>query len=60
MGYLKNKAAEEADQAEAAWARKADYEDYRCKDCGELISYADREVFFQTKLCAYHAAARDR
>lgn len=61
MGHLKNKADDAQDQAEAAWARKAEYQDYRCSTCGGLIVRADREIFFETGRCATDAnyARRD-
>ncbi|WP_157035721.1 MULTISPECIES: hypothetical protein [Sphingobium] len=51
MGYHDD----ERDAAAAAWHRKAEYENYRCSVCGEVISYDDREQYFGTKACAYHA-----
>lgn len=46
---------DEQDKAEAAWHRKAEYEGIRCSVCNEVISYGDREQFFSTKMCSYHA-----
>ena len=55
MGYAKNQATEKQEGAEEAWARKAESNDYRCKDCNELITYVDREQYFVTKQCGDHA-----
>lgn len=55
MGHLKNQAADEQEQAEAAWSRKAEHENYRCSICNELIVHADREAFSRTGRCGYHA-----
>jgi RNA polymerase-binding transcription factor DksA len=52
MGQVKNNAADEQDEAAAAWARKAQHEDYRCEMCGRAIEYIDREAYFGTKRCA--------
>lgn len=48
-----HQAEQEADAA--AWHRKAEFEGYRCAIDGEVISYDDREQYFSTKLCSYHA-----
>lgn len=55
MGDVKNRAAEEQDDAAAAWARMAQQEDIRCGLCGELISYPDREAYEETGRCLEHA-----
>lgn len=52
MGHEKNRIAEEQDEAAAAWARKAQNEDYRCDLCGRQIEYADREAFFASGRCS--------
>lgn len=52
MGYHDD----DQENAAAAWHRKAEYNGYRCLVCGEVISYDDREQYFSTKLCSYHAA----
>jgi hypothetical protein len=52
---IKDQHDEERDRAVAAWHRKAEYEDYRCADCGEVITYDDREQYFSSKRCSYHA-----
>ena len=61
MGYAKNQATEKQAGAEEAWAKKAESNDFRCKDCNELITYGEREQYFQTKRCGAHAhrARRD-
>lgn len=46
---------DEQEKAAAAWHRKAEYENYRCSVCNEVISYDDREQYFGTKMCSYHA-----
>lgn len=55
MGDVKNRAADEHDDAAAAWARKAEREDIRCGICGEIISYPDREIYEKTGRCLEHA-----
>lgn len=55
MGYEKNRAAEEQDEAAAAWDRKAKDQDIRCGLCGEIISYPDREIYEETGRCLEHA-----
>lgn len=52
MGHVKNRAAEEQDEAAAAWTRKAQHENYCCDMCGRLIEYADREAFFRSQHCS--------
>lgn len=52
MGHVKNKAAEEHDEAAAAWTRRAEHEGYRCEMCGRLIEYAERETFFRSRHCS--------
>ena len=52
---LKHEHQAQQEQAAAAWHRKAEYEGYRCEVDGEVISYDDREQYFRTKLCSYHA-----
>ena len=61
MGYAKNQATEKQEAAEEAWARKAESNNYRCQDCNELITYGEREQYFETKRCGDHAhrAKRD-
>lgn len=51
MNYHEN----ELEEAAAAWHRKAEYSGYRCSVCNEVISYDDREQYFDTKMCSYHA-----
>ena len=41
----------EQEEKEAAWDRLARANDYRCSSWGELITYDDREHFFETKEC---------
>ena len=55
MGQIKNSAAQDHDEAAAAWARKAEREDIRCSVCGELIDYADEEIHRETGRCLAHA-----
>jgi hypothetical protein len=38
-------------QAEDNWKRKAQKEDLHCKECGSLIEYSDRDIYFQTGRC---------
>ncbi|WP_164489455.1 hypothetical protein [Shewanella algae] len=40
---------------EDAWDRKAQAEGIRCSLCGELIIHCEREVYFRTGMCGYHA-----
>ena len=46
---------DEIEDREARWAHVADSKGYRCLVCGERPSYDEREVYFETKLCSYHA-----
>lgn len=39
-------------QKEEDWNTKASIEGYRCEECGALISYDERQVYFKTKRCA--------
>lgn len=49
------KQKEEMESASEAWHRKAKYEGYTCSICHEVINYEDREQYFITKMCSYHA-----
>lgn len=60
MGSLKDKADEERDSAAAAWARKAQNQDYRCELCGRMIELADREAYFREKRCTDCANYADK
>ena len=55
MGYHKNKAQEEREDSEARWAFVAERDGHRCSICGELPIFEDREIYFETKMCGYHA-----
>lgn len=55
MGYQKNKADEEREHSEGGWAFVAERDGHRCSICGELPSFEDRTIYFETKMCGYHA-----
>ncbi len=38
-------------QAEENWRRLAESNRYYCEECGCLIEYDDREIYFATKHC---------
>jgi len=38
-----------------AWDRKARAEQIRCKMCDQLISFDEREIYFERKLCDFCA-----
>jgi formylmethanofuran dehydrogenase subunit E len=42
-------------QEERDWNQLARTENHRCVACGELISFQDREIYNQRRLCAYCA-----
>ena len=44
-------AKRELEEREAAWDRKARAEHLLCSVCSQHITYADREVFFRSKMC---------
>lgn len=52
---------DEQDDAAARWYRKAEHDGLRCARCNEIVTYDDREQFFVTGMCSYHAdqEARD-
>jgi len=57
MGVHKH-AIEERDEA---FARKAQYEDWRCARCSMVVIYDERDVFFEQGLCGYcaHVVEKD-
>jgi hypothetical protein len=55
MGYAKNNAQKRHDDSASGWAKAAKINDYRCMVCGEIPLYEEREIYFETKLCAPHA-----
>lgn len=46
---------EEKYAAAAAWATKARINNYNCLVCGEIPLYDERETYFETQCCGYHA-----
>jgi hypothetical protein len=46
---------EELEQVRERWHKKADAEGYRCSLCSGTINYDEREQYFSTQMCAYHA-----
>jgi hypothetical protein len=55
MGVAKNHAMEEDEKKEAAWARKCEHEGWKCSACGMIPPLVEREVYFETGMCGYHA-----
>jgi RNA polymerase-binding transcription factor DksA len=51
LSYLRLAEHEEKRQREKAWGRLAIENGWRC-ECGRPISYAGRDIYFRTKLCA--------
>jgi hypothetical protein len=44
---------DEIQRKEDAWHRKAHAENLRCAVCNQIIPYAERDVYFRTKMCGY-------
>jgi RNA polymerase-binding transcription factor DksA len=40
---------------EQDWNRRVQAENYRCVACGERITFKDREIFLERRLCSYCA-----
>ncbi|PSR00232.1 MAG: hypothetical protein BRD48_01930 [Bacteroidetes bacterium QS_9_68_14] len=38
-----------------AWKHCAEREDYRCAICGQVPPYGEREIYFESGLCGFHA-----
>ena len=45
--------------SEQDWNERAKLSNYRCRDCRELITFADQESYFRHGLCAPCLEARD-
>jgi hypothetical protein len=47
--------------AAGAWKTAADIKGYRCIRCGEIPPYEEREVYFESKMCAWcrHMSEKD-
>lgn len=46
---------DQREEAASRWQDAARINGYRCQICGEIPPYEEREVYFETKLCGYHA-----
>jgi hypothetical protein len=54
-GGLKQLELEENGRRDVAWQFAADKKNFRCKVCGEIPPREEREIYFDTKMCGYHA-----
>ncbi len=52
---------DEIQRKEDAWNHKAHAENIRCSVCSQYIPYAERNIYFRTKMCGYcaHQAKKD-
>lgn len=55
MSAAMNFHMEQEERREQAWARKCEYEGWKCKLCGCTPPLIESEIFFETGLCGYHA-----
>lgn len=39
-------------ESEQEWKERVELSNYRCRDCRELIRFADQESYFKNGLCA--------
>lgn len=46
---------DELEQKEAAWDHVARSEGHRCYVCNSIPPYGERDVYFETGLCGWHA-----
>jgi hypothetical protein len=46
-------------ESEQEWNDRAKLSNYRCRDCRELIGFADQESYFQHGLCTPCLTARE-
>lgn len=46
---------DELERREEAWRHVAQRESYECAVCGEIPPYGEREIYFKTGLCGFHA-----
>lgn len=46
---------DELERRDAAWEYVAERDNHRCAVCGHIPPYSEREVYFETGLCGYHA-----
>ncbi len=46
---------QEMNDAARSWQEAARINGYRCSVCGEIPPHEEREVYFETNLCGYHA-----
>ena len=44
---------------EQEWNERASLSNYRCRDCREIIGFADQESYFQNGLCGPCLAKRE-
>lgn len=43
-----------------AWDRKAAHLNLRCSEGSELIIYPERDIYFMTGMCSWHAHMHDK
>lgn len=55
MGALKQLELEQDGRRDVAWQFVAEKKGFRCKVCGEIPPYEERGIYFETKMCGYHA-----
>jgi len=60
MGQAKRAEQERIENEEAAWAAVCRSKGFFCLVCGEYPLKAEREIYFETKLCGYHAHVVER
>jgi len=46
-------------ESEQEWKERVELSNYRCRDCRELIRFADQESYFKNGLCASCLKARE-
>ena len=60
MGQLKHQTSADTDNHEHRWNYIAHKKGHACSACGEIPPYAEREIYFATKMCGPHAHLADK
>jgi len=55
MGALKQLELEDQGRRDAAWQFVAEKNGFRCEVCGEIPPREERGIYFDSKMCGYHA-----
>ena len=55
MGILKQLELEDQGRRDVAWQFVAEKNAFRCEVCGEIPLREERDIYFDTKMCGYHA-----